>query len=100
MEFTNIIHVKYVTYHLSDLSHVVTELTLCSFAHDPGAKFINETLVRNGYLGAAPEQLSFAFKFNVFDVYCQLHHTCSCLGIESFTCALNNLHQVCGYIYI
>ena len=76
---------------------MLTELTLRCFAHEPGAKFINETLVVNGYLGAAPEQPSLAFKFNVFDAYRQLHRACPRLGIESFTRALNNLHQVRGY---
>lgn len=60
----------------------------------PGVKYINETLVRYGYLGASPEQPSLAFAFSVFDIYRQLHRVCPCLGIESFTRALNNVHHV------
>lgn len=83
------------------ISHAITESTVRCFAHEPGMKFINETLVRNGYLGATPEQPSLAFKFNVFNVYRQLHRACPHLGIESFMRTLNNLHQVCGrHIFI
>lgn len=76
------------------------ESSFRSFAHEPGAKYLNETLARNGCLGATPDQPSLAFDFNVFDVYRQLHRVCPRLGIESFTRALNNLHLVCRQLHV
>ncbi|KAF8336202.1 hypothetical protein F5887DRAFT_1247567 [Amanita rubescens] len=71
----------------------MTECRLIHFIHVPGVKYINETLVRYGYLGASPDQPSLAFAFSVFDIYRQLHRVCPRLGIESFTRALNNVHH-------
>ena len=76
------------------------ESSFRSFTHEPGAKYLNETLARNGCLGATPDQPSLAFDFNVFDVYWQLHRVCPRLGIESFTRALNNLHLVCRQLHV
>ena len=47
----------------------MAECKMNYFAHVPGVKYINETLVRNGYLGASPEQPSLGFVFSVFDIY-------------------------------
>ena len=70
-----------------------------SFVHPSDAKYTNETLVRNGYLGASPDQPTLAFNFNVFEVYRQLHRVCPHLGIDGFTRALNHLHKVmCVFI--
>ncbi|KIL54726.1 hypothetical protein M378DRAFT_92011, partial [Amanita muscaria Koide BX008] len=65
-----------------------------SFIHASDAKYINETLVRNGYLGASPDQPTLAFNFNVCEVYRQLHRVCPHLGIDGFTRALNHLHKI------
>ena len=78
----------------------MAECKMNYFAHVPGVKYIHETLVRNGYLGASPEQPSLGFAFSVFDIYRQLHRVCPRLGMESFTRALNNLHYVSWVIGI
>jgi hypothetical protein len=86
---------RHVSYSLC--CYVLTisiECEIRNFAHVPDAKYINETLVRHGYLGASPEHPSLAFAFSTFDIYRQLHRTCPRLGIESFTRALHNLHRV------
>ena len=85
----------YVSYGLCCYVLMISiECEIRYFAHVPDAKYVNETLVRHGYLGASPEHPSLAFAFSTFDIYRQLHRTCPRLSIESFTRALNNLHRV------
>jgi hypothetical protein len=69
-----------------------------TFLHLPNAKYINETLVLHGFIGATPEKPTIAFSFRLLQVYQQLHRVCPRLSLEALSKALNYLHRVQYFI--
>lgn len=65
-----------------------------TFYHPEDASYVNETLIRFGFIGASPERPSIAFSMEVFELYRQLHRVCPRLSIQSVTRVLSHLHGV------
>ncbi|KAJ6447938.1 hypothetical protein C8R45DRAFT_850613 [Mycena sanguinolenta] len=70
------------------------ESTLRFFSHPPDVVRSNQTLIRHGYIGGAPEKPAIAFALHTFEVYRQIHRVCPRYTIDSLAKTLCHLHQV------
>lgn len=68
-----------------------------TFVHAPGVIYVNETLVRSGFLGVSPERPSVAISLEVLETYRQLRRVCPRLSLDAFSRALCHLHHVCSF---
>jgi len=65
-----------------------------SFVPDSVHIFPNETLIRQGYLGASPVQPTIAISIQTLECFRQSHRTCPCFSIEAQCKTLCHLHSV------
>ncbi|KAJ7815528.1 hypothetical protein B0H14DRAFT_2603415 [Mycena olivaceomarginata] len=64
------------------------------FSHPPDVVRANETLIRRGFIGGAPEKPAIAFSIRTFEVYRQIHRVCPRYTIDSLAKTLCHLHKV------
>lgn len=76
------------------LTNVPTARSLQKFYHFPDSITVNQTLVRNGYIGATPERPSIAFSITLFEIFRQIHRVCPHLSIYGITKVLSHIHGV------
>jgi hypothetical protein len=56
--------------------------------------FVNETLVRNGFLGVSPDRPSLAISIELLEIYRQLRRVCPRLSLDALSRALCHIHRV------
>jgi hypothetical protein len=56
--------------------------------------YTNETLVRNGYLGASPEKPTLAISIELLEIYRQLCRVCPRFSLDALARALCHIHHV------
>ncbi|KAF9470952.1 hypothetical protein BDN70DRAFT_909448 [Pholiota conissans] len=78
------------------LTSTFTARSQQEFYHLADALTVNQTLLRNGYIGATPERPSLAFSITLFEVFRQIHRVCPRLSIYGMTKALAHIH---GHAY-
>ena len=64
------------------------------FQHSPDTQSINETLVRSGFIGAAPDVPVVAISFQALEAFRQLSRVCPRLSAQAFVKAMCHLHHV------
>ncbi|KAJ7108827.1 hypothetical protein C8R44DRAFT_636250 [Mycena epipterygia] len=64
------------------------------FAHTPDVQKVNETLLRQGYIGGSPMKPTIAFSIQTFEIYRQIHRVCPRYTIDSLAKSLAYLHKV------
>ncbi|KAJ6456851.1 hypothetical protein C8R45DRAFT_1110650 [Mycena sanguinolenta] len=64
------------------------------FSHPPDVVRANQTLIRHGFIGGAPEKPAIAFSIRTFEVYQQIHRVCPRYTIDSLAKTLCHLHKV------
>lgn len=70
------------------------ELQPQTFRHIPDASYINQTLVRNGFLGASPEKPTLAISIELLEIYRQLRRVCPRFSLDALARALCHIHKV------
>ncbi|KAF8205106.1 hypothetical protein BJ912DRAFT_1018326 [Pholiota molesta] len=56
--------------------------------------FVNETLVRNGFLGVSPDRPSLAISIELLEIYRQLRRVCPRLSLDALSRALCHIHRL------
>ena len=64
------------------------------FSHAPDVSYTNETLVRNGYLGASPDKPTLAISIELLEIYRQLRRVCPRFSLDALGRALSHIHHV------
>ncbi|KAJ7257566.1 hypothetical protein B0H12DRAFT_1015347 [Mycena haematopus] len=64
------------------------------FSHAPDAVRVNQTLLRHGYIGGAPQKPSIAFSLRMLEIYRQIHRVCPRFTLDTLAKTLNHLHKV------
>ncbi|KAH9483797.1 hypothetical protein JR316_0003274 [Psilocybe cubensis] len=65
-----------------------------SFQHLPDISYTNKTLVRHGFIGAAPEKPTIAFSLEMLAIYRQLRRVCPRFSLDALARALCYIHQL------
>ncbi|KAF7292672.1 hypothetical protein MIND_01165400 [Mycena indigotica] len=63
------------------------------FSHIEGARYVNQSLLRHGYIGAAPIRVTRAFPIRTLEIYRQIHRVCPRYTIDTWSKTLTNLHE-------
>jgi hypothetical protein len=75
-------------------THLLEDSRRQEFQHLPDAQSINETLVRSGFIGAAPDVPVMAISFQALEAFRQLSRVCPRLSAQAFVKAMCHLHRV------
>ncbi|KDR71992.1 hypothetical protein GALMADRAFT_74454 [Galerina marginata CBS 339.88] len=70
------------------------------FRHIPEISYVNETLVRNGFLGASPEKPSLAISLELLEIYRQLRRVCPRFSLDALGRALCHIHHLPRHPYL
>ena len=79
---------------LVSLTQFYTDFGPHEFKEIDGASHSNETLVRQGFLGASPEKPSLAFSIELLEIYQQLRRVCPRFSLDALARALCHIHRV------
>lgn len=83
-------HIQITTY----TDNYVLARSTQQFFHGEDVESVNETLLRNGFIGATPERPSIAFSITLFEIFRQIHRVCPRLSIYGISKALSYIHGV------
>jgi hypothetical protein len=64
------------------------------FWHIPNVSYTNESLVRNGFLGASPDKPTLAISIELLEIYRQLRRVCPRFSLDALGRALCHIHNV------
>jgi hypothetical protein len=77
----------------------LSDLRCQEFRHIPNVSYPNESLVRNGFLGASPEKPTLAISIEFLEIYQQLRRVCPRLSLDALGRALCHIHHVRSSLY-